>query len=388
MQSTPGPEKASREQSKLHNHRLVFKTIYDQGEISRVDIARQTRLTPTTVSSNVAELLEEGLVQETGQAPSVGGKPATLLQVVDDARHLIGVDLAGNHLRGALINLRGTIRHLITLPLKGLTGNAALQLVYQLIDQLVATATSPLLGIGIGTPGVIDSARGIVEQAVNVEWQHLPLRQLLADRYSLPVYIANDSHVTAVAERTFGPHKNANNLIVLKVGRGIGAGIVLNGRLFYGDGWGAGEIGHVVVAEDGPRCRCGNVGCLETVASSSAILARARQLGIQVESIEQLVALMPDGDQALHAIIAEAGHYLAIAVAHLVGALNVRYIILAGTVAQFGPALLEPLKAQLNGRALAAMVRQTVIEQTTLGAEIVTLGAAALLLGHELGLNA
>jgi glucokinase-like ROK family protein len=393
-------QKATRKQTKAHNKRLILKTIYDQGQISRADIARVTRLTRTTVSSLVAEFIEDGLVEEIGIEPSRGGKPATLLSVVDDSRHLIGIDLANSEFRGGVINLRGQVKHRLNLPVNDRNGEAALALAYELIDDLVATAGSPLLGIGIGTPGLMNAQRGVVRYAVNLDWQNLALGNLLEQRYHLPVYIANDSQVAALAEYTFGDSQKVSNLIVVKVGRGIGSGILINGQLHYGDGFGAGEIGHVLVVEGGERCRCGHFGCLETVVSSRAIVKQAQaiaqsnpqsplfQFAATPEAIntEMVLQAFESGDEALQAVIAEVGQYLGIAVANLVGALNIQQVVIAGSVARFGQALLEPLKQEMHQRSLAALANETQISISNLGSDIVILGAAALLLTHELGL--
>jgi len=393
-------QKATRKQTKAHNKRLVLKTIYDQGQISRADIARQTGLTRTTVSSLVAELLDEGLVEEIGYEPSKGGKPGTLLGVLDDSRHLIGIDLANSEFRGAVVNLRGEVKHRLSLAIDDRNGEAALALAHELIDALVATAESPLLGIGIGTPGLMDAERGVVREAVNLNWQNLPLGDLLEQRYNLPVYIANDSQVAALAEYTFGESQAVPNLIVVKVGRGIGAGIVINGQLHYGDGFGAGEIGHVKVIDNGERCRCGNYGCLETVISSRVIVKQAQaiatshprsplaKIAAHPEAINTEVVLQSfaAGDETLQPLVVEVGKYLGIALANLVGALNIQQIVIAGTVARFGQPLLEPIRQEMQQRSLVALAQETELGISQLGSDIVILGAAALLLTYELGL--
>lgn len=399
MQMTSPIEKATREHTKIHNNRLILKTIYNHDQLSRADIARITSLTRVTVSDNVAELITEGLVAEVGQGLSAGGKPPTLLSLVEDSRHLIGLDLGNSQFQGAVVNLRGHLRHRVSLPVTGHDGESALELVYELLDQLVTTTTQPLLGIGIGTPGVIDSANGVVRRAVNLNWRDLPLRDLLTARYGLPVYVANDSQVAALAEYTFGQHKNRSNLIVIKVGRGIGAGLVINDQLFYGDGFGAGEIGHVVVVEDGAECSCGNRGCLETVASSRAVLKQAQQLAAtQPDSlllqfsatpaqitIDTVLQAFAAGDSTIAPLIAEAGRYLGIALANLVGALNIQQVLIGGRLARFGPTLLEPARQEMTRRSLTTLARDTRLEVASLDADIVILGAAALLLTHELG---
>jgi N-acetylglucosamine repressor len=393
-------KKATRQQTKTHNQKLVLKTIYHQGQVSRADIARLTRLTRTTVSNLVAEIIDEGLVEEVGLEPSTGGKPATLLSVVDDSRHLIGIDLANSEFRGGILDLRGRVKHCFKLPVNDRNGEAALNLVYELIDELVPSVTSPLLGIGIGTPGLINAQRGVVRQAVNLDWQELPLRDLLEARYNVPVYIANDSQVAALGEYTFGQNSDISNLVVVKVGRGIGAGIIINGRLFYGDGFGAGEIGHVKVVEDGEPCRCGHFGCLETIVSSQSIIRQAQaiatndpdsvinQIAGHPEAIttETILKAVEVGDPALREVVDQVGYYLSMAVANLVGVLNIQRVVIAGSVARLGPPLLEPIRREFRQRAMEMLANETWIELSQLGQDIVIQGAAALLLTQELGI--
>lgn len=192
-------KKATRQQIKTHNVQLILKTIYDDGQISRADIARSTRLTPTTVSEAVAELIREGLVIESGWGPSAGGKPPILLSVNGDARYLIGVDLASSEFRGAVVNLRGQIWRSINLPLDGRIGQDALLLAEQLIEQLAAAAPGAVMGIGIGAPGLMDTRGGMILNAVNLGWYNLPLGARLTEKYDLPVYIANDCQAAALS---------------------------------------------------------------------------------------------------------------------------------------------------------------------------------------------
>jgi N-acetylglucosamine repressor len=397
----PRSQKATREQTKAYNSQLVLRTIYDRGQVSRAEVSRLTHLTRTTVSDVVAELQEQGLVEEVGYGPSAGGKLPILLSVVDDARHLIGLDLADSEFRGAVVNLRGKVQHRLNVPINERDGEEALALVYGLIDQLIARADSPILGIGIGTPGLMDAARGVVRYTVNLDWQNLPLGHLLETQYKLPVYIANDSQAAALAEYTFGHGRDIANLIVVKVGRGIGSGIVVNGQLYYGDGFGAGEIGHVVMVEGGQACRCGHFGCLETLVSSRTIVRQAQAIARKnPQSLLHRFAATPEaidadavlrsfeaGDETLRPVIAEAGRYLGIAVAYLVGAWNIHQIVLAGTVAGFGEALLEPIRREMRRRSLSTLADETDVSVSNLGADIVILGAAALLLSNELGLT-
>lgn len=391
-------KKATRQQTRAHNKRLILSTIYQQSEISRAAVARATHLTRTTVSNIVAELIDEGLVEETGRGPSEGGKPPVHLGVIAGSRNLIGVDLANSQFRGGVLDLRGDILERILMPAHEQDGDLALEQVMQLIDSLLAACRGPILGIGIGTPGLVDARQGIVRQAVNLGWRDLPLRAILQARYDLPIYISNDSHAAALGEYAFGQKRQIANLIVIKVGRGTSAGIVLNGRLHFGDGSGAGEIGHVRVVENGKLCLCGQTGCLETVTSTRAIIARAKATAIEdPDSILRQLVTSPEeitteiilqayeaGDAAIRELLIESGRYLGIAAAHLVVALNIQHIFIAGSMARFGQILPDTIRSEMCARAMSLLAEDTKVALSDLGQDIVMLGAASHLLTSEL----
>jgi N-acetylglucosamine repressor len=395
-------QKATHQQTKAHNSRLVLRTIYDRREISRAEIARQTGLSRTTVSDVVADLLSQGLVEEFGFGLSNGGKTPILLRLISNARCLIGVDLSGDEFRGEVVNLRGEMQHAVGLPLEGRSGPDALELVYALLDQLVPTANAPLLGLGIGTPGLVDVERGSqVNWSVNLDWLDFPLRDLIQRRYQLPAFVLNDCQASALAEHVFGDHHDSANLVVIKAEHGLGSGLILNGQLFHGDLFGAGEIGHVVVEHEGLPCRCGNRGCLETVASASAILNRIQAAtaltpgsalhhsarngtALTVRMARQ--ALDAD-DSAVRDAVHQAGRGLGIAIANLVGALNVRYVVIAGSIVGLGPELLNVIRQEMLARSLTALARETHIDYSALGPRITILGASAVLLQEELGVT-
>ncbi len=390
--------KATQQQTKAHNDSLVLSTIYEADEISRAGVARRTALSRTSVSEAVAELLERDLVEEIGRGRPSMGKPPILLRVKSDSRNLIGVDLSGPEFRGAVVNLRGDVRRALDLPREGRSGAAALELTYVLLDRLVSEANAPLLGLGIGTPGLIDFERGSqVHWAVNLDWLDVPLRDLLEMRYGLPVHVLNDSQAAAMGEYFFGASHETGNLVVIKCEEGLGAGIVLEGRLLHGDNFGAGEIGHLVFAEGGLLCRCGNTGCLETVASASAIV-RAVHAATAPDSrsifheapapqdMEVVREAFEAGDVAVRRVVLEAGRALGLASATLVSTLNVRDIVIAGRVTQLGEPLLNVVRHEVLSRSLAALANATRVEFSAIGSDLTALGAAAVLLHEELGI--
>ncbi len=271
-------EKATHQATRRSNERLVLRTVFEQGPLSRADVARATGLTRTTVSDVVEGLIGDGLAREMGVGPSTGGKAPILLEVPADARHLVGVDVDRDRLSGAIVNLRGEVRGRASRDLAGRDGPEALDDLASLVTELTRAALVPLAGIGVGTPGLVDTATGVVRWAVGLEWCDVAVGPRLAELTGLPVIVVNDSQAAAMGEWAFGRHDASTAMIVLKVGEGIGAGIVIGGRLYPGDDAGAGEIGHTRVGEGEALCRCGGRGCLETVASLRAVLERAQAL--------------------------------------------------------------------------------------------------------------
>jgi glucokinase-like ROK family protein len=399
VQSARTLRKATNQQTRLINHRLVLRTIYDESPISRAEIARSTGLTRTTVSDVVEQLLSTGLTEEIGRGASTGGKAPILLEVPADARHLIGVEVGDSGLSGAVVTLRGELRHSLEVPLDGRDGDQALERLDALLEELVSATDRPLLGVGLGTPGLVDTSTGTVRWAVNLDWRELPLGEHLQQRTGLPVYVANDSHAAALAEFTFGGHADARSMVVIRIGRGIGAGIVLDGHLYQGDGFGAGEIGHTAVADNRRPCRCGSIGCLETIASTRAVVQRARELAPHApESVlhrhvndglgfDDMVRAFEAGDELTREIIVEAAHEIGRAIGGLVGALNVRHIVLVGEMTRLGEPWLSVVRREAHRSALALLADDTRIEIGHVERNLVVLGAAALLMTRELGLS-
>ena len=303
------------EHARGHNRSLVLQTLYRAGQQSRADIARETGLTRVTISDLVAELMAEGLIIETGQREDARpGKPGILLDLDRGAFQIIGIDLSdADTLRGAVLDLDGQILHREHVALAGSMGVDAASLVIELTERLVATADRPVLGIGVGSPGIVDLA-GVVLTAPNQGWESEHLQSRLAERFALPVVVANDANVAALAEHSFGDA--ARDMMLIKVGHGVGAGLLLGGTPLFGSRFAAGEIGHVVVGTDGgAECACGKRGCLETWLATPRLdraLAEAAT------------------DEEKKRILTEAGQRLGIALAPVVGALNLAEVVLSG----------------------------------------------------------
>lgn len=391
VQLVPSMEKATRAYTKEHNRKLVLKTVLDHERISRAEIARLTRLTGTTVSDIVSNLIDEGLVMEIGIGQSQGGKNPILLGLVEDSRWIAGLDLAQNEFRGAAVNLRGKLRDAVAVPVVDSQRMDALPLVYQILDKLIGGMGPSLSGIGVGTPGLVNTREGLVVNAVNLNWQNLPLARLLEERYRLPVCILNDCHAAAIGENTYakGSRKD-ENLILINVHHGIGAGLIINGEIFHGDDGFAGEIGHVVaVPEGGEICRCGKRGCLETVASAGALIRQAKELArehpgcglphdmgqINLRCIEEAFRA---GNLLVRDLVLRTAEYTGIAISHAVGLLNIQRVVLKGDMTRFGDAWLDRIRAVMTDYSLAWPLEKTRVDVGQLGEDAVILGAAAV----------
>ncbi|WP_291379789.1 ROK family transcriptional regulator [Demequina sp.] len=360
------------EHARHHNRALVLQALYRGEGLSRADLAREVGLTRVTISDLVAGLIAEGIVIELGvRADSRPGKPATVLDLDRRGFNVIAIDLSKDAMfRGAVTDLDGTVLHRHEVDVTGLTGQAAVDAVIQVLDALAAATAVPVLGVGVGSPGIVDDG-GVVLHAPNLGWTDVPLQELLAQHTGLAVLVANDANAAALAERTFGTGED--DMILLRIGRGVGAGLVVGGALVQGANSAAGEIGHVVVGTDGgDRCACGKDGCLET--------------WLAIPRITERLAHAADDDER-DAILAAAGERLGIAIAPVVGALNLREVILSGPLDILDGVLLDSAVATLRGRTLPEIHGGSELRVTALGRDIVVLGAAVMVLMGQLGVS-
>jgi len=360
------------EHARGHNRSLVLQTLYRAGQQSRADIARETGLTRVTVSDLVAELIVEGLVVEMGQREDARpGKPATLLELNALAFQIIGIDLSEFAIfRGAVLDLRGRVISRVEVPLESSRGADATAKVAALVQSLVSAATLPILGVGVGSPGIVN-LEGVVLTAPNLGWAGEPLQQTLADRFGLPVLVINDANAAALAEHSFGGADS--DMILIKVGHGVGAGLLLDGSPFFGGRSAAGEIGHVVVGTDGgAACVCGKHGCLETWLATPRLDAAIAS----AESSEEKIT-----------ILREAGQRLGIALAPVVGALDLAEVVLSGPTELLDGPLAEAVIETLRARTMAEFHGDLTLRMTTLGEDIVMRGAAVMVLSGQLGVS-
>jgi len=352
------------------NRALLLQALHADGPQSRADLARLSGLTPTTVSAVTGELIADGLIGEVGRKASAGaGKPATLLAVEPDGRHIIALDLSDDDvIQAAVINLAGKVVERRSQQRNGETGKQATATIVRLARTMARAVNRPLLGIGVATPGIVDD-HGVVRTAAHVQWQSEPLATRLTNALHVPAYVANDANAAVLAEHG-AAGATTDNVLLVRLGVGVGAGIVIGGELFVGDHFAAGEIGHVVVDDEGVPCKCGRRGCLEAVVSAPLLAQRLHGLD--------------DAERAVH--LEHAGRHLGIALATLVGALDLTEIVLSGPTDLLDDRLRAAALETTRRRTLPNVGEHLVIRFSALGDDGVLLGAAALVLRNELGI--
>ncbi|MFD2796742.1 ROK family protein [Promicromonospora vindobonensis] len=358
------------EHARAHNRSLVLQHLFHEGPTSRADLARATSLTRVTISDLVSVLITEGLVEELGTRPGQRvGKPAILVGLRTDAYQIVAVDLTEyGRMRGAVLSLTGEIVVRRQLDIDGRTGDELVDLLTRFIRRLVAAANHPVIGVGVGSPGIV-GLDGRVVEAPNRGWYDVPLAEILGERLGLPVHVANDANTAALGEFTYGG--GSSGMLVVTVGAGVGAGVVVDGVRVHGQGDAAGEIGHVTVVDDGDDCACGRTGCLETVLSVPA-LRRA----IAHKNRE-------DSDVAL----ASAGRVLGVTLAPVVSALNLTEVLLSGPRGLLDGALREAALDTIRQRTMPAINSGLQLRMAALDEDVVLAGAAVLVLSAQLGVS-
>ncbi|TNJ67444.1 ROK family transcriptional regulator [Paenibacillus hemerocallicola] len=382
------------------NRSLVLTTIRNEGPISRADIAKRIALTPPTVTNIVNELLEEKFIMESEVGASSGGRKPILLRLNSRSFSIIGVDVGVNAIKSILTDLdAGVIRENRRSMPPCPDAETFLAELKASIDDLMGAAGSerPVIGIGIGMHGLVDPREGVSVFAPNLRLRNVPIRQSLEEAFGLPVYVENDVVAMALGEQWFGGGQEIDHFICVNIGVGVGAGIILNRQIFHGSSYSAGEIGHTTVDLNGPRCSCGNYGCLQTLVSGPAIaetvqneIALGRRSKLQPSAAGSLQSITGEhvyeaamaGDELAVEAFRKAGRLLGISLTNMIHTINPQKIILGGGVALAGPLLTEPLEETVKERALESSVLHLTIETSTLGHRATAIGAVTIVLSR------
>lgn len=362
------------------NRRTVVAEVLRQSPpASRASISRATGLTVTTVSAVVGPLVEAGLIGET-RGESAGGKPPTDLVWNDQAQQIVAMDLSRSV--GAVTDMRGKVIATRRWPDGHGRGRSALRSLLERLQQLIEVATMPVLGVGVAVPGVV-LPDGVVAESLALGWHDESIVRPLEEQLGVSVVIINDTQSCALAEYWTSTSRTAN-FATVRIGEGIGAGLVLDGRLFGGAASSAGELGHLGLVPDGKRCACGNIGCVETVLAEPRIIERllAAEPALADVGSEDPARFFAAVDglcvssTLLEAAIQRIGDDLGAAIAPLIGLLDIDVISIVGPISHLGPVLLDAVAAGAGRRALPALARRVHMTYSDLDDMDALVGAA------------
>ncbi|MCM3574452.1 ROK family transcriptional regulator [Mesobacillus subterraneus] len=381
------------------NRSVILNLIRERGPISRAEIAKVTKLTPPTVSNLVKELLQTEIIMEQSLGESSGGRKPTMLTLNSSMFHVVGLDLGSHHLKATLTNINGKMIKKESVPIPvGVTKEDLLKLMADCVNLIKNEAginEENIIGIGVAMHGIVDVEKGLSVFAPNLNLQEIPIKEYLEEQFNMIVKIENDARAMSLGEQWFGNGAGVDSLVSINVGRGVGAGIIINGKLFHGQNFISGEIGHMVIDINGPKCTCGNYGCLQTFTSGPSIAenaAKELRLGQQSSLAtlsegdlskitgEMIYDAAVAGDALSQNILAQAGRYLGIGVTNLIHIVNPKRIIIGGGVSNAGDFLLDNLKDTIKQRALTSSAKETEIVISKFGEDASVMGAVALIL--------
>jgi predicted NBD/HSP70 family sugar kinase len=371
------------------NRRRVVEVLRRRGIASRADIARETGLSRTTVSSIVGAMQRDGLIaeraDESGNRSSEGGRPPILLAFDRGVGALVGLDFGHDRLRVAVSDLAYTVLAEEELALDVDAGAAdALDAAAAAVEralEMAGTAHDRVLAAGVGLPGPIDPLTGAVRSdSILPSWARIDPRGELEARLDMPVHLDNDANVGALGEWMFGAARGHALVTYVRLSAGVGAGLIFQGRLFRGAAGAAGELGHVLVDPTGPICRCGNRGCLETFVAGPALCEQLRRSHGEL-TVPQLLALAAGGDRGCRRVLQDAARVVGRVLADLCNTINPDVVVLGGELSAAGDLLLDPLRAAIRQHAIPAAVTSVSVVPGVLGERAEMLGALALA-GH------
>jgi glucokinase-like ROK family protein len=362
------------------NKSIVLHYIRNHSPISRARIAELTGLTKATVSSLVNELLESSLANEIGTGMSSGGRKPMMLLFNRTAGYALGIDLGVNYIRAVLTDLNGTSVEEYRVQHDNATVELAIAELKICIREMLRRAPDSvygIIGIGIGIPGISDGL-GQVLYAPNLGWVNVPLQQIIEEEFGIAVVIDNEANAGAVGEKEFGAGREADNLVYISVGIGIGSGIIIKGELYRGSSGFSGEIGHMSIQHDGQTCRCGNAGCWELYASENALYESARAVlaGERID-MEALLSLAEEGNEAVIKLFAQVGHFLGVGVVNIINGFNPERIIIGGRLAEAAQWLRPSMLQSMEERSLPYPRERLQVEFSQLGSRSAVLGACS-----------
>lgn len=391
--------RGSFELMKQLNVSAVLKVIKDNGSLSRADIAKLTGLTPASVTNITKLLIEDEYLIESKIGQSSGGRPPIILELNPNARYVIGVCIGVGSIDVVITNLSAQIiiKESIEINEERYNYDVVFKKLIKLINEVIDNSEierEKLLGVGVALHGIVNAKTGISIYSPYYGWKNENIKEKLKNELGLDVYVDNDVRAMALGESWFGITKDIANFVTLNISNGIGAGIIINNKPYYGVDFSAGEIGHIVVEADGDKCNCGNYGCLETVSSNNNIIKKAIKLikqgakttlnkddnDINKLTIRDICDAAKNGDELSITIIKESARYIGIGITNLINILNPTAIVVVGEIFENTTYAIETLNEIVKNRGLKLSSENVRIIKSLLGIDAAVIGATTLVI--------
>ena len=386
--------------SKKHLMRKAILNIIRSTEpVSRTDIKKLLDFRMASVIEIVNELIDEGIVIESGNLGIKGIKKKKLLYLNEDAFHTIGVDIQAEEIIAVLANLKGKILKRNVVHIKSdYSKDEILKVIFDLIEELTVSAIrrDKLLGIGISNPGILNKEKDhIIFSSQLEDWKDIPIKKLVEDKTGLPVFIDDSALLNLMAEKWFGKAGNYENIIYIQMGASFGVSIISDGGFVRGASGMAGEIGHTMVEPRGELCLCGNYGCLQTAASSGVIVRKVKTLlkkgasslvsdivngDLDAIDIHAVIKAAESNDKISLAVLEEAARYIGVALSNTINLLNPEMVIFGGQMVKRTGYIIEPIKRIVKTSALQLASRDIIYETACFNEDGGVLGAVAMVL--------
>ena len=386
--------RGSFELMKQLNVSAVLKVIRDNGSLSRADVAKITGLTPASVTNITKMLIEDEYLVECKVGQSSGGRPPIMLELNPNARYVIGISIGVGMIDVVITNLSAEI---ILINEERYDYDFVFKELVKLINEVIECSKiekEKILGAGVALHGIVNARTGMSIYSPYYGWKEINIKEALENELNLGVYVDNDVRAMALGESWFGITKDISNFVTLNISNGIGAGIIINNKPYYGVDFSAGEIGHIVVEGDGDKCNCGNYGCLETVASNNNITKKAIKLikqgtnsvlkelkaDINQLTIEDISEAAKLEDELAISIIKEAARYIGIAITNLINILNPTSIVVVGEIFENTFYAIETLNEIVKNRGMKLSSENVRIIKSMLGRDAAVVGATTLVI--------
>ncbi len=381
---------------KQFNETSLLELIRTNKQISKADLAQLTGLSPTACGTIVTNLLEKGHIREAGIGISKGGRRPNLYELNPKSYYSIGVDIDVDYIRFILMDITGNVEYRDKISSgfeQSVTESIALieEKVQQIIE-LNDIKDDRLLGVGVSVPGMVDNVTHEVIFAPNLGWERVDLEHMLSNMGSFPIFVDNEAMCSAISENWIGCCTEQKDFVCINMKSGIGSSIFAGGNLYRGCSGSAGEIGHIMLDHNGPKCACGNYGCLETLVSTKAMIEKAQKLVRQglmpdfpetqdincINIIDDIISAVKAGNEAARVILVEAAGYLGLAISNLINTVNPSRIVLGKELIKMPEDILEHLRSIALTKALRYPASRVEIIISELGEDSSALGAAII----------